>query len=736
MGWPFLRRIRIPRLPLWLNGLLMLLAAGFAGFLVYYGGWAMAFNLDKVSRMPATSIIYDRNGYVIQRLFDEHRILVAGEDIAPILKQAVIAKEDKRFRWHPGFDPIAILRSAVINLAGGRVTTGASTITQQLARNSAGMFERTLDRKIKEVFLALRIEAVFSKDEILTFYLNRIFLGANLHGVGAASEAFFGKSPKDLNLSESAMIAGIIAGPNSFSPWKNPRKAREARAIALDNMADAGFIDKQLAEKTKKEPLVLRPRVDLPGSYITSAVQDALPSFISREMLFQGGLAIHTTIDLGFQRTAEQEIEEGLARVERTPGYPHPTRARWLASEPDDTDVPPYLQASFVAVSNRDGGILALVGGRQHDESSFNRVLNGPRQIGSTIKPLVYAHAFNTLNFTAFTEIDHSPFDLKAFDPATIIEGRNPDWITVREALAQSDNYAVMRAGLASGTESFTHFFQQVTGAPAQPFASTFLGTPELTSLQLATAYSAFANYGVIIEPFLVESISTHEGRLLYRRIDTRRRVLSPQVAFQIHDLLAAVVDEGTGRALRTQFGIKVPLAGKTGTTNDYHDAWFCGYTTEVTAALWCGLDQPEPIMPGGYSSRIAVPIWGSIVKPSLDHYKGGDFVPPPGVQKVRSKRETTSFFFFKKETVSGRAEWVRDDQRANALVRLDRRTPLEPLPPTGPPSLVERAIGWIWKPEPKDQFATVPGAETAPRAVIQDNSETVAPRAEPVPAP
>ena len=720
------------RILLVVNALLALGLAVITGFIVHYAGWAMAFDLDKVSRMPATTVIYDRNGYVIQRLFEEHRILVAGEEIAPILKQAVIAKEDKRFHWHPGFDPIAILRSAAINLTGRRVTTGASTITQQLARNSAGMFQRTLDRKIKEIFLALRIEAVFSKDEILTFYLNRIFLGGNLHGVGAAAEAFFGKSPKDLTLAESALMAGIIAGPNSFSPWRNHNKAREVRALVLDRMAEEGFITPAQAEVAKNEPLVLRPRVDLAGSYVASAVQEQLPPFISRDLLYRGGLAIHTTIDINFQRAAEERIEAALARIESTRGYPPITRARWLDSNPPETEPPPYLQSAFIALSNRDGGILAITGGRNYDESTFNRALHGRRQIGSTIKPFIYAHAFNTLNFTAFTEIDASPFDLTRPDPRNFIEGPNPVWITVRDALARSDNYAVMRTGMAAGLESFAYFFEQCTRVRAEPVPSTLLGTPELTPLELAAATSAFANYGVIIEPFLVESIATQDGTLLYRHIDRRRRVLSPQIAYQIHDLLSGVVDSGTATALRTQFGLKGPLAGKTGTTNDYKDTWFTGYTTETTATIWCGFDRPKSIMSGGYSSRIALPAWAAVIGPSLKAYPPGPFLPPPGLERVQLKREVTSFFFFKKETATGRVEWVRDDQRGTALARLDHTTPLQQIHQPEPPSLWDRAMRWVWKPAPPDSFIPVPGAEE-PRAVIQDNAETQAPRAQPV---
>ncbi|MEM1157221.1 MAG: transglycosylase domain-containing protein [Verrucomicrobiota bacterium] len=696
----------------------------------YYSIWALSFDMEKVSRMPATSIIYDRNGYVIQRLYDEHRILVDKDDIPEVLRQAILAKEDSRFYWHPGVDPVAVVRSMFINLFSGEVQTGASTITQQLARNSADMFEVTLDRKLKEMFLAMRIEMAFSKDEILTFYLNRIFFGGNLYGIGAASDAYFGKHPRDLDLEESAMLAGIIAAPNVFTPWKNPDKTRQVRAFTLSRMEEQGFITEEETRAAAAKPLTLRPLVDIPGSYITAVVRDMLPEFITKEILFQGGLHIHTTIDLGFQKAATTALQNSLTQLENRKGFPHNTRRMYLATDPNFSQEPPYLQGAFVAISNVDGGILSVVGGRHFDESTFNRALLSKRQIGSTVKPFVYAHAFNVLNATAFTEVDRSPFDLRLASSELPNAGSGPDYVTIRAALESSNNYATMRIGLASGPDSFSYFMRELTGQEIDPFPSSFLGACALTPIQLASAFSIFPNYGVALNPFLIQSIAMYDGRVLYERIDERKRVISPQVAYQVQDILAGVVSRGTGRALRQTYKFEKGLGGKTGTTNDYKDAWFAGYTSEITAVVWVGFDQPKPIMPGGYASRVAVPIWASVMKEANRYYPPKDFYPPPGVEKVQQKKEEKVFWIFKNTTVGGPAEYVRDEQRGNALARLDNEfepTIYEP----EDKSVVRKAWEWVFPPQEKDAFA--PTGEELPRAEIHDTIETEAPRAEPV---
>lgn len=655
--------------------LALLLAVALAP-VAYYGAWALAFDMGRVSHMPATSVILDRNGLVLQRFYEEHRLLVGSKFIPKRLKQAVVATEDKRFYRHLGFDPVATARASINNLTGRAATSGASTITQQLARNSADMFERTLDRKAKELALAIRIELAFSKDEILTFYLNRIFLGRHVYGVGAASDAYFGKRPADLNLQECALLAGIISAPNAFSPWRSPEKARESRARALERMADQGYITPAESKAANAEPLILRPLIDLPASHAVDAVGDELRSIVGRDAVFRGGLKVRTTIDLKLQRNAETELERWLSEVERMPGYRHPARAAWDPDASGGADIlkTPYLQGAFVAIDNSDGGIIALVGGRSFEESPFNRATRARRQAGSSLKPFIYAAAFRDLGMAAFTEIDKSPFDLKRVQPGPPPSSANPDYISAREALENSDNYAAMRTGLAEGLDPFAQLVAAATRGSVPPYPSSFLGACEFTPLQMASAFTVFPCLGSAPEPFLVQSIHNADGKEIYRHQPTRRAVLSPQVAFQIHDILKGVVDRGTAAQLRKAFQLKGELGGKTGTTDDYRDAWFVGYCPSVTASAWVGLDRPQTVIAGGYASRLAVPLWGRVMRHALVGPNATATIPPPpGLHRQRGTTAKKVMLFFERREASGPEEWVRDGQ--HPIARLDKRT-------------------------------------------------------------
>ncbi|HPA21344.1 MAG TPA: transglycosylase domain-containing protein [Verrucomicrobiae bacterium] len=686
---------------LFAHPILALLLAVILAPVAYYGLWALAFDMRKVSHMPATSVILDRNGVVLQRFYEEHRLLVGSKFISKQLKQAVVATEDKRFYHHFGLDPIATFRAIFNNLSGRANTSGASTITQQLARNSADMFERTLDRKAKELALAIRIELAFSKDEILTFYLNRIFLGRNVYGVGAAADAYFGKRPADLNLQECALLAGIISAPNAFSPWRSPEKARESRARALSRMSEQGFIKPAEAKVANAEPLILRPLMDLPASHAVEAVAEELRRIVGQDALFRGGLKVHTTIDLNLQRTAEAELERWLSEVERMPGYKHPTRASWDPDAQHNADIlkTPYLQGSFVAIDNADGGIVALVGGRSFEESPFNRATRARRQAGSSLKPFIYAAAFRDLGMAAFTEIDKTPFDLKRAQAGRIPASASPSYITARQAIEGSDNFAAMRTGLAEGLEPFAQLVGTATRGSVPPYPSSFLGACEFTPLQLASAFTVFPCLGAAPEPFLVQTIHNTDGKEIYRHKPLRRPVLSPQVAFQIHDILRGVVDRGTARQLRTNFKLRGELAGKTGTTDDYRDAWFVGYCPGITSAAWVGLDKPQTVIAGGYASRLAVPLWGRIMRHALVGPATATAVPvPKGLHRQQGTSARKLFLFFEKREATGPDEWVRDGQRP--LARLDRKTGyFADRTPSGPRrSLWDSVKGWFSK--------------------------------------
>lgn len=727
----------VDRLPLWVK------IVGIASIIPaiifwYYACWALMFDLKKVSRMPATSFIYDCNGYVIQRIYDEHRLLVNATEIPMHLKQALIATEDRHFLWHFGFDPTAILRAVLGNFRGGRIVSGASTITQQLARNSADMSERTIDRKIKEIFLAMRIEMAFTKDEILLYYLNRVYFGRNIYGIGAAAEAYFGKRPSELTLEEAALLIGTIAAPNAYSPWKSPEKARGTRKKTLNRMREVGFITQEDADQAASEPIVLRPLREFPGSYAVEAIMKDLTELLPRDLIFRGGLNIRSTIDLTFQKTAELELEKGLQKVERSKRFPHISRAKWGEKRGADggSGSPPYLQGAFVAIQNADGGVLAIVGGRNYEESPFNRALFGRRQIGSVVKPFVYAHAFNALNCSAFTRIDASPFDLK--DPWNYYEtspqeGRKD--VTIRRALETSDNYAAMRTGLYAGLKGFSYFMKSVCGATPPELPSSLLGAFEVAPLDMTSAFSVFPNYGVKIQPYIVESIRDNAGALIYKHPDKRARFLSPEIAFQINDLLQGVVEEGTARSLTSKWKVAGPIGGKTGTTNDYRDSWFVGYTSEITAGVWIGFDRPQSIMPSGYASRLAVPVWGRIMSLVNQQYRPKAFPPPPGIVQVQ-EMEKRGFWIFKKKYPIGRKEYVREDQVDGMLERVDQAT-LEDVgynPDTGlyrkrEKSWWDKIKAWFgWG--RSDRFEVVKPSTPEGRAIIQNTDTTQAPKA------
>lgn len=635
-----------------------------------YYRWAQEFDMEQVTKMPETSFVYDRNGEVLQRLFEEYRLPVTSEEIPDRLRHAVIATEDERFYLHFGFDPISIFRAATRNVFSGRIGSGASTISQQLARNSANIFERTLPRKIKEVFLAMRIEQQFTKEEILTLYLNRIFYGSRVYGIGAAAESYFGKKPGELTISECAMLAGIISGPNSFSPWHNPELAREARDRSIHRMLEEEYITPEEAKAALAEPLHIRPRMDIPSSHAVSAILDALPEGFDSNITTTGGIRIYSTIDKPFQEAAEKGLNEALTGIESERSFPHQTRKKYLSEEPGSRSNPEYLQGAFVAIHNEDGGILALVGGRSFEESSFNRATFGERQVGSTLKPFVYANLFDQRNAAAFTLINVGEFDLHQPDFA-FSSGKN-NFVPIRQALETSNNFASMRAVLAGGVEEFADLVQRASGQPIPAFPSSALGACELTPLQLTSAYTVFPNQGVLIEPHLISRIESADGEILYRHYDQSERVLSEETAFQVVSILKGVVDHGTAARLRHRYGFKKePLAGKTGTTDDYKDGWFVGFNRNVTAGVWVGLDQPQRIMYAGYSNRTALPPWAAIMKEGLRLYPSEDFEPPPTL-KLAQRTEETSFLFFKSISKKGQPEYVPMEKETSVLAKVD----------------------------------------------------------------
>ncbi|MGA0848592.1 MAG: transglycosylase domain-containing protein [Chthoniobacterales bacterium] len=587
----------------------------------FYVAWAWTFDLREVGRIPESSLVIDRNGQIYTRLSGENRRTVPLDKVSPWFVRAVIAREDSRFLEHFGVDPVGVARAAVANLLAGGIRQGGSTLTQQLARNSFPLGGQNMHRKILEAALAVRMEAVLSKDEILTHYMNRIYFGAGLFGVETASQAYFAKPAADLTLSESALLAGLIRSPNRLSPFRDPNGALEQRNIVLRQMEDQGFISARQRVEAQAEPVLLAaekpaaPQEDWAMELLWRELERVLP----QDVLDGAGLKIYTTLDGNMQRAAVAAVEEQLASVESRPGYPHQTKADTAFVDPQSRGGTPYLQASAMAVDNHSGGIRVLVGGRDYDTSKFNRAYFAERQVGSSVKPFVYASAFAAgLDPAAPISDDRlRPGELpKAYgnyNPSNS-DDTYRGILPAKDGLILSRNTMSVRVGAIAGIDRVReNILAAEIGTDVPKYPSIFLGSFSGTLRALTTAYAALANDGVSPTPHLLDRVEDPQGRVLYRYRGSVRRILPANVARLTAAVLREAMTRGTGE-IAAAFGYRGEAAGKTGTTNDYKDAWFIGWDPETTCGVWVGFDQPKRIVDRGYGATLALPIWVKIM--------------------------------------------------------------------------------------------------------------------------
>ena len=587
----------------------------------FYLAWAWTFDLREVGRIPESSLVIDRRGQVYTRLSGENRRTVPLDKVSPWFIRAVIAREDARFLEHFGVDPVGIARAAIANLAAGGIRQGGSTLTQQLARNSFPLGGQNVHRKILEAALAVRMEAVLSKDEILTHYMNRIYFGSGLFGIETAAQAYFGKPAAELTLSESALLAGLIRSPNRLSPFRDPDGALEQRNIVLSQMENQGFISARDRTEAQSEPLLLAaekpaaPQEDWAMELLWRELERVLP----QDVLDGAGLKIHTTLDGTMQRAAVAAVEEQLAAVEARPGYPHQKKADTEFVDPQSRGGTPYLQGSAMAVDNHSGGIRVLVGGRDYATSKFNRAYFAERQIGSSVKPFVYASAFvaGLDPNTPISDDRLQPGELpKAYDN---YNPSNSDdtyrgILPAKDGLILSRNTMSVRVGAVAGIERVReNILAAELGSDVPKYPSIFLGSFSGTLRALTTAYAALANDGVSPTPHLLDRVEDPQGRVLYRYRGAVRRILPGNVARLTANVLREAMTRGTGQ-VAAAFGYRGEAAGKTGTTNDYKDAWFIGWDAETTCGVWVGFDQPKRIVDRGYGATLALPIWVKIM--------------------------------------------------------------------------------------------------------------------------
>lgn len=592
-----------------------------------YGLRAGRYDLARIHAMPERSIVLDRTGTEIGRIHGEKRSIVPLRHVAEDFRKAILAREDERFYQHGAFDTIGILRAAIMNLRGKR--QGASTITQQLVSDvfglkrgeSRGDVVRQIDRKLLEIAIAMRVESVYAKDEILEAYINQINWGRQIRGIGEASRIYFEKHPAELGLAESALLAGIVRGPDSFNPFRSMDAATRERDTTLDRMATAGVISRDQADTAKREPIVVRPewRRAARESFAMDAIRRDLEIILEKEDIALGGLEITTTLDLRVQETAEKAIDAKLRDIERMPGYRHTTRERWNKARTEDRGVPDYLQGAAVVVENRTGGILAVVGGRDAGESRFNRAKDAKRQIGSIFKPFVYLSAFD-----AGLRPD-SPVSDGPIEPGEIRRGgrwrpQNSDGTfggiePASYGLIRSRNTMSVRVGNHAGIAKVKQLAMMAgfsTPMPENP--SSFLGSWEATPWEVASAYTIFPNDGIRFRTYLISQIKDRDGNVLYTTLPMSYPAADGGSAQSVSRILTEVTSRGTASSI-PRLGFDKPCGGKTGTTNDFKDAWFAGYTSSLSCAVWVGLDNPKTIIQRGFGSVLSLPVWVEIMK-------------------------------------------------------------------------------------------------------------------------
>jgi penicillin-binding protein 1A len=693
--------------------------------------FAYADDLPEISALdtyqPNTiTRLFARDGQVIDEFAIERRVVIQYDDIAPVLRQAILASEDADFEQHFGLSASRIVITAVRDVLYQQ-RAGASTITQQVARMlflsdymRGGVFERSFERKIREAIVAVQLEKRYTKREILAFYANHVTMGHGAYGVEAGAQLYFAKRARDLTLEEAATIAAIVQTPARLSPFVNPDQALARRNdYVLRRMADEGFISREAAEEAAARPLVVRgqpTRARSTAPYFGEEIRKVLEREYGADALYQAGLRVQTTLDAGLQEAANQAVDRGLRRIDkRRNGYRKPERnvvdeghdvnsfatARWaqpmvagdvvpavvttvpprgggaasIRVGPHELELPagafawtrrgsaadlfqvgdlieveirtvrdgepetvwleqvPLLEGALVAIDNRTGEIRAMVGGFSFDRSKFNRATQARRQMGSIFKPILYTTAIDR-GFTPVSVFVDEPVSIEVGPDQPPYEPMNYDQkhvgpITLRRALEQSRNVPAVKAMLAVGPQQVVDYTARFgMQGDFQPYLSLALGAAEATLMDATAAYSVFPNRGVRMTPYAVTSIADREGNILEQNRPQAREAIRADTAFVMTNLLRGVVQQGTGAAATS---LDWPLGGKTGTVDDYTDAWFIGFDPNITVGVWVGYDEKKPIgasSDGETGASAALPIWMDFMRAYID--ANGDRTNPP----------------------------------------------------------------------------------------------------------
>ncbi len=551
-------------------------------------GLAISFrNLPDVHQLRdyvpiATTHIVDIRGEPIASLHGEaNREVISLEQVSPEMKKALLAIEDSHFYTHPGINPVSLGRAILGSVEGGIGSAGGgSTLTMQLVKNLFLRPERTLSRKVAEIVLAVRLEQVFSKDEILEMYLNQVYWGHNLYGIQAAARSYFNKDASELNLAEAAMLAGILPAPETLSPFRNLEGAKRRQHLVLDRLVELKWITPEEAQAAREQKLTLGRITSFQSNApaVTDAIEAELRRRYGEQALMQGGLRVQSTIDLRLQRLAQRIVNEDGPRI-------------GAARRAD--------QMALAAVDPRTGYVKAIVGGINAQRGQFNRATQAFRQTGSTFKPYVYYAALASGRYSPGSILEDTPVTYPGSPPYSPKNYDNTFYgsLTFARALELSRNVPTVKLADDVGIRNVIAA-AQATGISAEMFPNlaTALGSASVSPLEMAASYAVFANGGYRVEPTLLAQVVDRNGQILFEARPQPQRVLDPWAVATLNQILKGVVTQGTGRAARLDDGR--PVAGKTGTTSDFRDAWFIGYVPQLSTAIWIGNDTTPPCCP------------------------------------------------------------------------------------------------------------------------------------------
>jgi len=611
--------------------------------------WFYRDNLPPTSElrnytMRTGSEVYDRNGKMIYLFAIEKRKLVSLKELPQHLIDALLVTEDKRFYKHFGVDLISNVRALLADLKSGGFSQGASTITQQMARNMFLDLDKRISRKMKEIILAFRIEATFSKDEILEIYFNKIFWGGQVHGVETAALYYFNKHARDLTIAESAMLIGMIQRPNYYDPIKHPDRAKVRRDSVLDKM----FRAKKINEAEYSEALMtpVKPEAGAMRRYASDYFIEHIRTYLEKkygtERLYGGGLKIYTTLDPDVSAVADSVLNNYLRSVENSSGYKN--RYSDVPGDAQDIDTK-YIQGGLVLMENDTGQVLACIGGRNFDHSKFNRMTQAKRQPGSSIKPVFYTLAVEK-GYTPSTVINDSPVSLGDWKPKNAGGGFH-GYTRMRVALTNSYNVWAVKCAMDLGIDTLNEAFKRFGLNRRVENLTAALGSHEVIPIDLISGFTTFPNNGMRAIPIFITKVEDTSGNVLERSSSRKIRVCSPEVAFIMTSMLESVVKNGTGRGAMS--GYNWPAAGKTGTTSDNYDSWFIGFNGKYTLGIWTGFDNKKLFAGKAQASNV----WGRIMAQSMKiinkgRYPATDdkrygFTVPPGIVKARIS-STTGF--------------------------------------------------------------------------------------------